>query len=344
MPYKLQPGRQPNAPPYKAVRSSGNKAALKQKKLHRIKLLERCIDDALASACFKSDERQDGAIISPHLFVEELSDEVISALLDEYVPTSFDDRGMSQELGAIFRHASDLAPNQLRVKEIIETVEVFLQIVAFIGAQPKTKKQNTSPIVDVACGHGLLAVLLAYRYPHRKVIACDTKQREVYDALRAGFVKFGTTTSKVKGTVVPLGNLEFAEGMFQDCIRSESFMDNSEGLPLLCGVHACNTLSRDIIEFAVERNFSWAVIPCCIKAGTYISCQLNGHQQPSISNLGESQDNYLVQCGAIAGMFRAEMMYAIDARITIRNVIICGGGGINAKRIEYTPEFCETAH
>ena len=217
MPLKLKPSRGPCAPAYKAVRTSGNNFALTQKKLHRLKLLETCINDALASTSFKSDARLDGRIISPHLFVEELSETAVTALLDEYVPTSFDNRGMSQELGAIFRHASELAPNQLRVKEIIETVEVFLQIVTFIGAQPRTRKQNTSPIVDVACGHGLLAVLLAYRYPHRKVIACDTKQREVYDALRAGFVKFGTTESKVKGTIVTLENLEFAEGMFQDC-------------------------------------------------------------------------------------------------------------------------------
>ena len=42
------------------------------------------------------------------------------SFLDTYLPISFDERGESNELGIIFRHASELAPNKLRVKEIIE--------------------------------------------------------------------------------------------------------------------------------------------------------------------------------------------------------------------------------
>ncbi len=57
--------------------------------------------------------------------VEDLDEDATTALLDEYLSISFDNRGQSPEIGTIFRHAMTLAPGKLRVKEIIETMEVF---------------------------------------------------------------------------------------------------------------------------------------------------------------------------------------------------------------------------
>ncbi len=131
-------------------------------------------------------------------------------------------------------------------------VQAFLQVVCFIGTQPQ-QKHNTSPIVDVACGHGLLAVLLAYRYPHRPVVACDTKQRDVFDALLQGFLKYGTTSSKVKGTVTPLSNLTFAEGLFQDVINPE-LMEGTQGtfLRLCLFLLCCGDIMKNVFWYVAN--------------------------------------------------------------------------------------------
>ena len=82
------------------------------------------------------------------------------------------------EVARALHTAAQLAAGKLRAKELLETIEAYRYISEF--ALEAT--DSDTPIVDVACGHGLLAVLLAYRFPRRRVIACDTEKRGVFSA------------------------------------------------------------------------------------------------------------------------------------------------------------------
>ena len=57
------------------------------------------------------------------------------------------------------------APQYTRVKEIIESIEAFKLIVAFLATAENHREING--FFDLACGHGLVGVLLAYAYPGR---------------------------------------------------------------------------------------------------------------------------------------------------------------------------------
>ena len=134
---------------------------------------------------------------------------LLQALLLSYVAQRFPG---SPELGTMFRAVWTRYPKYLRVKELFETMESFKKISEQIVAvttqiqqeraqeqeqqqkqkqkherqqhseekeNTKSKKQKKRPapvslhIYDLACGHGLLGVLLAYRFPHCIVHCVD---------------------------------------------------------------------------------------------------------------------------------------------------------------------------
>lgn len=98
-------------------------------------------------------------------------------------------------------------PTALRVKELIESVEAFAVAEAFISACALRGKP-TSTIAEVACGHGMVGLLLAYRFPHSRVVCCDLTRRAAFDALLAAFVAVGYALA---GCDAPLSNLSFFE-------------------------------------------------------------------------------------------------------------------------------------
>ena len=60
-------------------------------------------------------------------------------------------------------------PTALRVKELLESVEAYAVAEAFISGCA-VRGHPTHTIAEVACGHGMVGVLLAYRFPHSKVL------------------------------------------------------------------------------------------------------------------------------------------------------------------------------
>eukprot|EP00931_Biecheleriopsis_adriatica_P059369 TRINITY_DN35517_c0_g1_i2.p1 TRINITY_DN35517_c0_g1~~TRINITY_DN35517_c0_g1_i2.p1 ORF type:complete len:110 (+),score=24.83 TRINITY_DN35517_c0_g1_i2:94-423(+) len=100
---------------------------------------------------------------------------------------------------------------------------------------------------------------------------------------------------------------------------------------MIAAVHACNDLTRRLVERAQGSAAIWAVLPCCIRSGTYLPCRLGG-------TLSDDDDvKHTLLCGVVAGLFGAERLQAIDRRITNRNIVICGGAGFEtyeeAKRL-----------
>lgn len=89
-------------------------------------------------------------------------------------------------------------PSALRLKELCESVEAFAVIEAFISASARAGRP-TEVIAECACGHGLVGILLAYRFPHVQVICVDLFKRDAFEsvieAIRAGL--FCKLTSRV---------------------------------------------------------------------------------------------------------------------------------------------------
>ena len=87
-----------------------------------------------------------------------------------------------QHVAAALRRVWQSHPNALRVKELFETLETYALIerqLSIIGARC-TKQGRPSEalqhVFDLACGHGLLGVLLARRFPALRVVCVDLER------------------------------------------------------------------------------------------------------------------------------------------------------------------------
>jgi tRNA1(Val) A37 N6-methylase TrmN6 len=53
---------------------------------------------------------------------------------------------------------------------------------------------NVEIIYDLACGHGLLGVMLAHRFPRLRVVCVDLKRRPAFDHYLEVYRGFGGNT------------------------------------------------------------------------------------------------------------------------------------------------------
>lgn len=217
----------------------------------------------------------------------------------------------SDEVSLCLKAAARTCPDGVRVKELLESVEAYREIAAF--AHDAGKRRPLDCIYDMACGHGMLGLFLAYRFPHINVVCVDKAKRPVFDALVQGFRSHGIA---VGDEPEPLSNLCFEE--------ADALGLQLPAKSMVVAVHACNELNRQVLDAAVAAGSVWAVLPCCIRAGTYLPCRVGGV-------LKDDDDiKHTLNCGVVAGIYRAERLQTIDRRITNRNVIICGGAGIES--------------
>merc|ERR1711907_525062 len=83
-------------------------------------------------------------------------------------------------------------PKSLRVKEMFETLETFLLIerqVCIIRARARKHgcpEDDIECILDLACGHGLLGILLGMRFSDVHVMCVDLEKRVAFDHYQAG--------------------------------------------------------------------------------------------------------------------------------------------------------------
>lgn len=227
------------------------------------------------------------------------------------------------ELAAIMAAADKDEFGHVRVKELFESLESYKVLANFIVAAQRTGIQyNYKPIeriVEVACGHGLVGLLLAYRFRNLQVHLYDLHKRPTYDAFVRAFESKGIKLYADDEKVLP--NVFFHEEDFRNAVP---LVQNSV---VVC-LHGCNEVNEMAIEMAIEEKASgWVVMPCCIVKEQYLGEECNVH-------LSEDSARYNMLCGALAHKYSAQRIAAIDTRITNRPMIIAGGVGYNLQSDE----------
>jgi len=241
----------------------------------------------------------------------ETSAPALHANIELYLRQSFPG---SEEVAGILLEVARQHPTTLRVKELFETVECAVLIgrdISEANCQAKKTRQGRaiSHIYDLACGHGLLGVLLAYRFSQCEVACVDLAKRDGFEHILAIFEAMGTPASSLQDARV-LPNLCFLEGDIATCAIAPG-----GGSYVTC-VHGCNELSSRVVEAARESEAAWAVMPCCIRDGLYTV--------EHTTNVDDNQ-RYAAMVGVLAGTYQASLIAAIDSRITNRNLCAFGG-------------------
>ena len=118
------------------------------------------------------------------------------------------------ELAAVFAHVHARRPGAVRVKEVFETVEAYRQCAGFVlDAGRHGPHGRVARIYDLACGHGLLGLLLAYRFPGARVTCVDLSRRGGFNQWLAGFRAAGhPPPGSAPGARCTMANLAFVEG------------------------------------------------------------------------------------------------------------------------------------
>jgi SAM-dependent methyltransferase len=226
-------------------------------------------------------------------------------------------KSASQELEAALRLVWEARPTSLRVKELLETVETFGLVEAQIAAVQARAgaARRIEHIYDLACGHGLLGVLLAYRFSSCSVVCVDLERRDSFDHLVEGF-RASVAPDPATGEAVALANLRFMQADMRGlALPPHSFA--------VC-VHACNEANTTALELCTKHDAAYAAMPCCIRGGIL---SLAMRRLPD-----DARHAALV--GAMAHACGAHTLTAIDRRITNRHLLIFGGYEANAAGAE----------
>ena len=253
--------------------------------------------------------------LDPHAFVADLDEERLHLIEDVYLPYLFPKSCRAEVIGAL-KHVWTTHPKSLRVKEMFETLEAFRliekQISLLMARRREERKEENqvTTIYDLACGHGLLGVVLAYRFADVRVVCVDMERRNCFDHYIEGFTLHGKAA---KGEDHPLSNLEFLEQDFTT-LRAEDIGGASSFITM---IHGCNEATKLAIEMAQKHGAGYAFMPCCIRDGLY----------GSVTRVAQVDDatRHTVMVGIVAGQYGAHLISAIDQRITNRNLILFGG-------------------
>jgi len=204
----------------------------------------------------------------------------------------------------------------LRIKEIFESFESYRTISNFIISAKKTDNENElKNVVELACGHGLVSVLLAYRFPNLNFYLFDLLKRPTFEAFIRAFEKKGL---KREGKTKVLPNIFFHE---KDLKSSIEFIPNS----IVVCVHGCGDVNKDAVELAIKNDaLGWIVMSCCINKEMYLGAQC-------LVSLSDDMTRHHMLCGAFSFKYDAQLVTTIDSRLTNRNVLI--GGGVSNKKM-----------
>ena len=222
----------------------------------------------------------------------------------------------SPEVAEALFHVSRSQRTHLRTKELIETVEAFVHAQSAIqNAITAARKDRTrtppTAIYDMACGHGLGAVLLAYRFSKMRVVAVDREKRACFGSFVDAFV---ANCEAAPHETVVLENLSFFEGDIEATTPAPG-----AGAFFLC-VHGCKGVSPLVMELAQRVRGGYCVMPCCIDGAKSFGLRTSSCRARWA--LGDGQ-RYAAQVGYLAGRFNAEVIAPIDERITNKNLVIC---------------------
>ena len=156
---------------------------------------------------------------------------------------------MAPELADAIVEASFTQPRMVRVKEVFESVETFLAIEKFLI--DANKHQKVSRIIDVACGHGLVGLLVAYRFPGREVLCSDIQQRDSFENYRRAFDSKGSRKSHSEWEAV-MQNVKFVEADLRD------LTEHIDSETCMMVIHGCNEvrphLPPTIMNFGASKS------------------------------------------------------------------------------------------
>ena len=220
------------------------------------------------------------------------------------------------------------APRLLRVKELLESVEAYKVVERAIElAERAPRADGAAPggggaralarpaaaietIYDLACGHGFVGLLLALRYPAKRVVCVDLEHRAAHDTARAALAAAAADEPDLALAGPPLANLDFDEG----CLTRVA--PRLDARALVLAVHACGDANDHVVGMARAAGAAWCVMPCCV-AG-------RGGGAAGAMRLDDDA-RYAVLCGAMASEHRAQLVTQIDAKITARPIVLLGG-------------------
>ena len=219
------------------------------------------------------------------------------------------------EMPCIVAHIATRHPTSLRVKELVESVECFRLVGQFF--YERWKQRGLTTLLDLACGHGLVGVLLAYRFPQLRVVCVDLERRRCWAHYQEAW---GVEGRAAEGHAAPLDNLTFREADVADVTRWDARAAGTEQqlmgphTAVVC-CHACNEANLIVLQAARQCSADWAVMPCCLPDGIYgFDCR----------KLADDGVRYSIMIGLIAGQFNAAKVRLIDRRITNRNLLLLG--------------------
>jgi hypothetical protein len=136
-------------------------------------------------------------------------------------------------------------------KELYEAWEV---------ARRARRRMRGSRVVDLACGHGLLAhLLLILDDTSPSAIAIDTRLPESAGKLHDAITRAWPRLS---------GRIELRSARLEDLATTES--------DLVVSVHACGALTDRVLDVALAHRARVAVLPCCHDASVSDTGGLTG--------------------------------------------------------------------
>ncbi len=178
------------------------------------------------------------------------------------------------------------------------------------GSGSSSSGGAVSALYDLACGHGLGGVLMAYRFPKLPVVCADRARRPCFDSYLAAFAEHGQGAPLIQ-------NLSFVEGdVTPDAVAGGAL---PRGAYILC-VHGCNEMSVTALALARSARAGYCVLPCCIRDEVF------GVKTRSARGrwLMDDDTRYAVQVGFLAGKSGADKVCKIDRRITNRHLALVG--------------------
>jgi len=218
----------------------------------------------------------------------------------------------------------------IRVKELFESCEVARLVQRLVAVAEKVRP--VTHIYDLACGHGLVGMLLAHRYPTKIILGVDLERRSSFDAVvqrwrdSEAYLAYKQKTADIPGHTAPLDNLEFLEGDAYQQVPAEWMKSGKPEGALVLSVHGCNTATPQAIELAEQNKFVWLVMPCCFDEALYLpTTPVRPSGRPGQASGLRDASRYVFVCGALAANHKAWLVREIDGRITNKNLVIMGG-------------------
>ncbi len=282
--------------------------------------------------------------LSTHTRFSDLNGKLRVRLL-EYFSTAV---AAMPELACVILEMEKTAPHFLRLKELIESIESFNLVIAHLNSAESTSEAATSKVYDkffdLACGHGLVGIMIAYALPKRTVYAFDHTHRPAFYAYCRAFAKIrdadapwseGTIDWDAEEAFVATNRLEAEQDVSEIPASDEpvespalsnivfTLGDIEKARPLVnnasvvIALHGCNEANKVAVEMARDANAIWCAMPCCIKASLYLP-------ETVLSRLDDSA-RYNFLCGVMCHEYGAQLVRAIDSRITNRPTMLCGG-------------------